>query len=51
MGLAERLVERWLEKPFADIFGVEHASRERLPGDGDTRAYGTAAITFFGLDA
>jgi 16S rRNA (guanine966-N2)-methyltransferase len=48
-GLAERVVEQWLAKPFADILGVEHAARERLPGD--TRAYGSAAITFFGLDA
>lgn len=51
MGLAERVVAHWLEKPFADILGIEHAARERLAGEGDTRAYGTAAITFFGLDA
>jgi len=51
MGLAERVVQLWLEKPFADILGVEHAARERLTGGGDTRAYGSAAITFFGLDA
>jgi len=51
MGLAERIAERWLETPFADILGLEHASRERLPGGGDTRVYGSAAITFFGLDA
>ncbi len=49
MGLAERVVEQWLEKPFADIIGIEHAARDRLPG-GDTRAYGTAAVTFFGLE-
>ena len=51
MGLAERVVDQWLEKPFANILGIEHAAREKLPGAGDTRAYGTAAITFYGLDA
>ncbi|HEY6828212.1 MAG TPA: 16S rRNA (guanine(966)-N(2))-methyltransferase RsmD [Gemmatimonadaceae bacterium] len=51
MGLAERLAEQWLTKPFANILGIEHSGRERLPGDGDIRGYGTAAITFFGLDA
>lgn len=51
MGLAERLAQLWQDKPFADILGVEHNSRERLPAGGDTRAYGTAAITFFGMDA
>ncbi|HEV8215158.1 MAG TPA: RsmD family RNA methyltransferase [Gemmatimonadaceae bacterium] len=51
MGLAERVAELWLEKPFADILGIEHTARERLPGGGDIRAYGSAAITFFGLDA
>jgi 16S rRNA (guanine966-N2)-methyltransferase len=50
MGLAERIAEHWLNTPFADILGVEHGSREQI-GRGDTRAYGTAAITFFGLDA
>jgi 16S rRNA (guanine966-N2)-methyltransferase len=50
MGLAQRIAEHWLNTPFADILGIEHAAREQLSG-GDTRAYGTAAITFFGLDA
>jgi len=51
MGLAERVAELWIEKPFADILGIEHTARERLPGGGDIRAYGGAAISFFGLDA
>src|SRR4029079_15390472 len=46
MGLAERVAEAWLEKPFAHILGIEHTARERLPGGGDIRAYGSAAITF-----
>ena len=51
MGLAERVTQLWLDNPFADILGIEHDSRERLAGGNDTRGYGTAAITFFGLDA
>jgi 16S rRNA (guanine966-N2)-methyltransferase len=50
MGLAGRLVDAWQEKPFAAILGVEHATRERIAA-GDTRTYGSVAITFFGLDA
>jgi 16S rRNA (guanine966-N2)-methyltransferase len=51
MGFGERLARVWHEKPFANILGIEHAARERPAGEGDTRAYGTTAITFFGLDA
>ncbi len=51
MGLAERVAEQWLATPFAEILGVEHGRRERLPGATDTRAYGSVAISFFGLDA
>jgi 16S rRNA (guanine966-N2)-methyltransferase len=47
LGLAQRVVERWLEAPFATVLGVEHSAREPLPGDGDTRRYGSTAVTFF----
>jgi 16S rRNA (guanine966-N2)-methyltransferase len=47
LGLAQQLVERWLEAPFATLLGVEHHAREALPGEGDTRRYGNTAITFF----
>jgi len=50
IGLAERLADAWQEKPFAGILGVEHGARERIAA-GDTRTYGSVAITFFGLDA
>ena len=36
IGLAERLADTWREKPFAGIFGVEHAAQERIAA-GDTR--------------
>lgn len=45
--IAERLVARWLEVPFATVFGVEHSSTVRLAAGGDTRRYGSTALTFF----
>ena len=47
MGLAERVARRWLEVPFAALIGIEHGAREPMPEGGDTRKYGTTAITFF----
>jgi 16S rRNA (guanine966-N2)-methyltransferase len=41
------LVQRWLEVPFAAVFGVEHASSLRMPAPGQTRRYGTTSLTFF----
>jgi 16S rRNA (guanine966-N2)-methyltransferase len=48
-GLAPKLVECWLNKPFAAVIGVEHSAREPLPPGGERRRYGTTAITFYGL--
>ena len=45
-GLAAAVADRWRAVPFAAILGVEHESKEKLP-DGDTRRYGSTAITFF----
>lgn len=47
LGLASRLAERWLETPFANVFGVEHRVDEELPGSTDRRRYGDTVITFF----
>jgi 16S rRNA (guanine966-N2)-methyltransferase len=44
-GLAERVVRQWLQVPFARLLTIEHAAREEMPGDGDTRRYGDTAIT------
>jgi 16S rRNA (guanine966-N2)-methyltransferase len=41
------LVERWLQVPFAAIFGIEHAAAVHMPAPGATRRYGTTALTFF----
>jgi 16S rRNA (guanine966-N2)-methyltransferase len=47
LGLATKLAELWLEKPFASVLGVEHRVDETLPAEGDPRRYGDTVITFF----
>ena len=47
LGMAERLASLWLLRPFAAILGVEHDPHEILPDGGDTRHYGSTAITLF----
>jgi 16S rRNA (guanine966-N2)-methyltransferase len=49
-GLATTLAERWIEKPFASVLGIEHHRDERLPGSDDRRKYGDTVITFFRTD-
>lgn len=44
---AADLVTQWLQLPFARVLGVEHSSRDTLPGGGETRHYGDSAITFY----
>ena len=46
-GFSEQVARLWLETPFARLLGVEHASAEAMPDGGDTRRYGTTAITFY----
>lgn len=46
-GIAQELVERWMAVPFAAVFAVEHSSAVALPAIGETRRYGTTALTFF----
>lgn len=45
--LAARLVARWQAVPFAAVLSVEHAATEIFPAPGDTRRYGSTAITFY----
>lgn len=47
-GLARSVAERWLAVPFARLLGVEHAVKEEMP-PGDTRRYGSTAITFYSV--
>jgi 16S rRNA (guanine966-N2)-methyltransferase len=48
MGAAARLAERWLAVPFATAIGIQHEARAAMPAGGETRRYGTIAITFYG---
>lgn len=45
--IAVELAERWLKRPFAAIFGVEHESSQSMPAGGDTRRYGDTSVTIF----
>lgn len=47
---ARALAEQWLAVPFAHCLGIEHDAGTRLPGGGETRRYGAAAITLFRSD-
>lgn len=47
-GFAAQLAELWMERRFAHILGVEHEVHEVVPPGGDTRKYGTTAITIYG---
>jgi 16S rRNA (guanine966-N2)-methyltransferase len=44
---AAKLAERWLRLPFSRILSVEHSAKDAMPGGGETRKYGTTAITFY----
>jgi 16S rRNA (guanine966-N2)-methyltransferase len=49
--LAERVVERWLEVPFARVLGVEHAAARTLPGSGRKTSVEDTAVTLYGRTA
>jgi len=44
---AAMLASRWLQVPFASVLSIEHAASTPMPPGGDTRRYGTTAITIF----
>jgi len=44
---ASAVAAAWLAAPFAAVLGIEHAAGAALPAGGDTRRYGTVAITFY----
>lgn len=46
-GAASRVAAHWLQLPFASILSVEHAASEAMPAGGNTRRYGTSAITIY----
>jgi 16S rRNA (guanine966-N2)-methyltransferase len=45
--LAPQIAQQWLTVPFAHLIGIEHDRREHMPEGGDTRRYGSTAITFY----
>ena len=46
-GDAVRLAERWKEVPFTRVLSIEHSIKDAMPDGGDTRKYGSTAITFY----
>ena len=46
-GDAARLAERWMKSPFSRVLSIEHAANAAMPEGGDTRKYGSTAITFY----
>ena len=44
---ATRLAARWMLSPFSRVLSVEHEARVAMPAGGDTRKYGSTAITFY----
>jgi 16S rRNA (guanine966-N2)-methyltransferase len=46
-GDAVRLAERWRVVPFTRVLTVEHAAKHAMPAGGDTRKYGSTAITIY----
>jgi 16S rRNA (guanine966-N2)-methyltransferase len=47
--LATHLAERWIDRPFAALLGVEHHRDEKPPGSTDRRRYGDTAVSFYRL--
>ena len=47
LGLAAEIATIWLATPFAAVLGVEHGAFEVMPQGGETRRYGSTAITFY----
>jgi 16S rRNA (guanine966-N2)-methyltransferase len=46
-GDASRLAERWIRSPFTRVLGIEHSAKDAMPEGGETRKYGSTAITFY----
>ena len=44
---AARLCAHWLQIPFSSIFSVEHSASSKMPAGGNTRRYGSSAITIY----
>jgi hypothetical protein len=36
-----------MKSPFSRVLGIEHAAKDPMPDGGETRKYGSTAITFY----
>ena len=45
--MLDRLVEIWMETPFADVFTAEHAFDHRLPPGGERHFFETTVVTVY----
>jgi len=46
-GDAASLAEHWLKSRFSTVLSIEHSATTEMPEGGDTRKYGSTAITFY----
>ncbi|MGH7477834.1 MAG: RsmD family RNA methyltransferase, partial [Longimicrobiales bacterium] len=44
---SDRLVRRWLERPFSLVLVIEHASEHALPGNPRVHRYGESALSLY----
>jgi 16S rRNA (guanine966-N2)-methyltransferase len=44
---AAKLAQRWMDLRFSNVLSIEHAAKVAMPAGGDTRRYGSTAITFY----
>ena len=47
LGDAAKLAARWMSQPFSRVLSIEHSATSAMPEGGDTRKYGSIAITFY----
>lgn len=43
----DRLIQRWLDVPFAPVLAVEHAADQEVPAGGRRRIFGDTAVTLY----
>jgi 16S rRNA (guanine966-N2)-methyltransferase len=46
-GEAAKLAEQWLATRYSRVLSVEHEAKTPMPSGGETRKYGSTAITFY----
>lgn len=44
---AAKLAECWIDLPFSRVLSIEHPAKVVMPTGGETRKYGSTAITFY----